>query len=155
TADVFRSARIRRLHADPRGRLLRARRPVPLAARRRAHAGGGRMTRGVSQIVRFNWPFYAAALAVAAIAAWIPLLRPLAALAIFWPGGSLVVSWLVYAGSRLSRWTWAADPLGFRPRAWINLHAGLDESTPALRRVLPRGGDRAFDFYDAREMNEP
>ena len=77
---VLRSARLPRLHADPgrgvsrrRHRLpVGTRRPLSRSARRAqprrchdSHPPGCRVTRGVRQIVRFNWPFYALAAAVA------------------------------------------------------------------------------------------
>ena len=40
-----------------------------------------------------------------------------------------------------------------RPARWLNLHAGLDESTPALRRLLG-GSGRTFDIYRADAMPE-
>ena len=54
-------------------------------------------------------------------------------------------------------WTWIETRSASRRRTWVNLHAGLDESTPALRRAVPgvrrprvrllrrRGDDRALD----------
>lgn len=123
------------------------------------------MTRGVRQIVRFNWPFYAAAsgaasmATVAGIVFRVPgavrvFLFGSAGLAFFWLAGSLAASWVVYDRSRLMQWDWILAALGFRPRAWINMHAGLDESTPALRKLAGPHG-RVFDFYDSVEMDEP
>ena len=39
------------------------------------------------------------------------------------------------------RWDWLPRALGFQPGAWINIHAGLDESTPALRALFRRAAD--------------
>jgi SAM-dependent methyltransferase len=77
-----------------------------------------------------------------------------ASLAIFWLIASLVVSHIVYDRSTLRRWTWIESALGFTPARWINLHAGLDESTPALRRLFPSSTSRVLDFFDAAEMTE-
>lgn len=123
------------------------------------------MTRGVRQIVRFNWPFYAAAVVAVAVAmsaiGRIPLVgaaRSLAYLgcgvAMFWLVGSLAASWMVYDRSPLMHWQWIRPALGFQPRSWINIHVGLDESTPALRAVLGGAAGRAFDIFDPLEMTE-
>jgi SAM-dependent methyltransferase len=117
-------------------------------------------------IIRFNWPYYAAA-GVALVAvpfllsrltlpAWMRIaayvsLTPMAA----WLAASIVVSWIVYDRSRLMDWDWVLQALGFSPKSWINLHAGHDESSVALTRIFPGASGRVFDIYDAREMTEP
>ena len=122
--------------------------------------------RGLKQIVRFNWPFYAAAIAGAAITPiaaaqlplpWVPraLADAVAALAALWIVASLAASWIVYDCSRLMEWDWVLQAVGFSPKSWINLHAGLDESTPALRAMFKDASGRVFDIFDAREMTEP
>lgn len=124
------------------------------------------MTRGVRQIVRFNWPFYSAAtmaLVVAAMAiARLPLntaarlaLYAATALPAIWIVSSLVASWIVYDRSGLMRWDWIRQALHFEPDAWINIHAGLDESTMALRALFGRARWRVFDIFDPIEMTEP
>ena len=124
------------------------------------------MTRGVRQIVRFNWPFYVAALlsivAVSGVAGRLPLpagaraaLYAATALSAFWIAGSLVASWIVYDRSDLMRWTWIGRALDRTPATWINIHAGLDESTEALRSLFTAGRGRVFDIFDATEMTEP
>jgi SAM-dependent methyltransferase len=120
----------------------------------------------VFQIVRFNWPFYAGASAAIALAMPVVAGLPVAAevraglylatgLAAFWILASLAVSWVVYDRSPLMRWGWIPPALGARPSRWINMHAGLDESTPALRRLFPGARGRVFDLFDASEMREP
>jgi SAM-dependent methyltransferase len=122
---------------------------------------------GVAQIFRFNWTFYVigttaivAALVLVTIgdptlprAARVVLLIGIA-LAAFWLVASLVVSHVVYDRSRLRTWSWIGPALGIVPRRWINLHAGLDESTPALRELFPDSAGRVFDIFDAAEMTE-
>ena len=119
------------------------------------------MTRGVRQIVRFNWPFYAVAAAALALAplaiARLPLpssLRAVAALAGLWVATSLIASWIVYDRSPLMRWDWLPRALGFQPGAWINIHSGLDESTPALRALFSGTRGRVFDMFDPLQMTE-
>jgi SAM-dependent methyltransferase len=124
------------------------------------------MTRGVRQIVRFNWPFYAAAGAALALApaAIARLALPSAvrvvlyagtALAALWVVTSLIASWFIYDRSPLMRWDWLPRALGFQPGAWINIHSGLDESTPALRALFGAARGRVFDMFDPGEMTEP
>jgi len=118
------------------------------------------------QIVRFNWPFYAAAALVTAAAPlvmprlppvwWLRLPAALAfALVAMWLAASLVASWVVYDRSRLMQWDWVLQALGFRPRAWINIHSGHDESSEALRRIFDGAGGRVFDIFSPSEMTEP
>ena len=124
------------------------------------------MTHGVRQIVRFNWPFYAlagVALLVAPPAiAHLPLpgaarafLYAVTGLAGLWIASSLVASWIVYDRSPLMRWDWLPRALGFTPGAWINIHSGLDESTPALRALFGAEHGRVFDMFDPVQMTEP
>ncbi len=118
------------------------------------------------QIVRFNWPFYAAALAVVAIAPIVIPRLPLGpwmkvplygatGLVAMWLVASLAASWIVYDRSRLMDWDWILQALGFHPASWINIHAGHDESTPALRALFRDAQGRVFDIYDPEEMTEP
>ena len=118
-----------------------------------------------SQIVRFNWPYYAAAAAGAAgglaLAPRLPLdwMRYVVyagtTLVLAWLVASLVVSWVLYDRSRLMDWDWVLQALGFTPSAWINLHAGHDESSLALQRIFPATRGRVFDIYDPAAMTQP
>jgi SAM-dependent methyltransferase len=123
------------------------------------------MIRGVRQIVRFNWPFYAVAIAAVAIAP--PAIARLAvpaavrfalyaatALAGIWVLTSLAASWIVYDRSPLMRWDWLPRALGFTPGAWINIHAGVDESTPTVRALFGAARGRVFDMFSARDTTE-
>jgi SAM-dependent methyltransferase len=118
------------------------------------------------QIVRFNWPFYAAAAAVVCgtpfaapylpSAWWIRAPAYLGAgLVATWLLASLVASWIVYDRSRLMEWDWVLQALGFRPKSWINIHAGHDESSEALRRLFAGASGRVFDIFAPEEMTEP
>jgi SAM-dependent methyltransferase len=124
------------------------------------------MMRGVRQIVRFNWPFYAAAALIVIVAP--PVVQRLApavwirvpvygatGLVALWLVTSLAASWIVYDRSRLMRWDWVLQALGFSPGSWINIHSGLDESTPALRTIFKGARGRVFDMFDPGEMTEP
>jgi SAM-dependent methyltransferase len=118
------------------------------------------------QIIQFNWPFYAGATAITASAplvvphlsstTWIRV--PVAigiALVAMWLVASLVVSWVVYDRSRLMRWDWVLQALGFDPLSWVNIHAGHDESSEALQRLFRNARGRVFDIFSPSEMTEP
>ena len=83
------------------------------------------------------------------------LLYAATGLSALWIVGSLVASWIVYDRSPLMRWQWIRLALGFEPARWINIHAGLDESTPALRALFTGAAGRVFDMFDPAEMTEP
>jgi SAM-dependent methyltransferase len=119
-----------------------------------------------SRIVRFNWPFYVLALVVMAaapamisglpVAPWLrAILYAGPAMVAFWLAASLAASWIVYDGSRLMEWDWVLQALGFHPASWINIHAGHDDSTLALRHVFNGAPGRVFDIFDPVEMTEP
>jgi hypothetical protein len=122
--------------------------------------------RGAARIVQFNWPFYGGAVAavlVAAVAAsslpagsWLRLaLHAATAIAAFWMVASIAVSWMVYDQSPLMRGTWIPAAIGFRPRSWMVIAAGFDDTTPVLRTALAGSHGRAFDIYDPAVMTEP
>lgn len=100
---------------------------------------------GALQIIGFNWPMYATAVVVMAALGWlgfadsapratrVPALVGLAITAYF-TIASVAVSHYVYDRSRLYRWDWIDACIPGVPARWVNLHAGLDESTAALER---------------------
>ena len=120
---------------------------------------------GTLQILRFNGPFYVFA-GVAAIVgilvlrlvrfpAPLPFLGAFGiALVLWWVVASIVASWYTYDFSPLMKWQWVPGLLPRKPTHWVNLHAGLDESTPALQHLLGGSGE-VWDFYDAQTMTEP
>lgn len=121
---------------------------------------------GVVKIVRFNIGFYALSvgglLGVGVLLALhvLPHLLAVAlacgaALMAFWTVSSLVVSYWVYDHAGVTRWQWLPAALPFQPRRWVNVHAGLDESTASLKVMLPGTESLVVDIYDAEEMTEP
>jgi SAM-dependent methyltransferase len=121
---------------------------------------------GVVKIVRFNVQFYvlsAAVLAGVGVLIASEKLGPLvevmvqssAAVVAFWTLSSLFVSWYVYDYTGVTRWQWLPSRLPVVPHRWANIHAGLDESTSALRQLLPGTEGSAVDIYDPGEMTEP
>lgn len=120
---------------------------------------------GVRQIIRFNWRFYlagAVALTVGALGLLLIKVSPLwesigllcLGVAAFWMGMSLVASHWVYDRSIICKWTWIADHLPRTPRRWANIHAGLDESSAALKELFPGTRGEILDIFDPREMTE-
>lgn len=121
---------------------------------------------GVSNIVRFNWGYYAtsalalgAAILIFSIQA-VPWWLRAAALCggiclVFWTCSSLLVSWYVYDVAGVMRWEWIRDRLKLAPSRWANIHAGLDQSTASLRRLFPGSQGVVIDIYDPKTMTEP
>ena len=120
---------------------------------------------GVGEVFRFNWPRYVAAAVV--IAGSLFALQTLRlpdslrmacclglALVIWWSAASLVASYWVYDGSSLMRWQWIKQELPAPPRQWLNIHAGLDESTPQFRDFWPNASGQTVDIFAPTEMTE-
>ncbi len=114
---------------------------------------------GVANIVRFNWPMYAGAVAVIGTGLVITRLAALPRLlarmimtglfgAAFTIFSSLVVSFWIYDRSPLYGWKWLGKFVSRPPRRIVNVHAGFDESTAALRRLYPEAEMAVLDFYD-------
>lgn len=121
---------------------------------------------GVLSILQYNWHFYAASLcALVGIGAllWFRLLPRAgevvligaAILTAFWFLSSLLVSYYVYDYSGVTRWNWIPRILSFPPQQWLNIHAGLDESTIILTQLFPNTQYMVVDIYDPQEMTEP
>jgi SAM-dependent methyltransferase len=118
---------------------------------------------GVLQILRFNRRFYltsiagiTAALLVASQAspAWRAMLQGGCLLALFWTCSSLLVSYYVYDWFPLYQFNWLARLLPEAPGHWVNIHAGLDETSHLLSTLFPSAGGRVLDIYDPHEMTE-
>ena len=121
---------------------------------------------GVLSILQYNWHFYAASLcALVGIGAllWFRLLPRAgealligaATLTAFWSLSSLLVSYYVYDNRGVTRWNWIPGILSFPPQRWLNIHAGLDESTLILTQFFPNTRYMVVDIYDPQEMTEP
>jgi ubiquinone/menaquinone biosynthesis C-methylase UbiE len=120
---------------------------------------------GVLGILQYNAHYYAASLcAMLGIGTllWFrilppggkPILTGAAAIAVFWSLGSLVASYYVYDYVGVTRWNWISRMLLSAPHKWLNIHAGLDESTAILIQLFPNTEHVVLDIYDSREMTE-
>lgn len=116
---------------------------------------------GVCNILRFNWPFFALALAIllglilgalltSGVLRWLLVAAVFAALlpvAI-----SLFVSWWVYDHSNLYRLDWLDNIPQLKLGRVLNIHAGFDETSALL---APRVDALiVFDFYDSSVHTE-
>ncbi|HYC58129.1 MAG TPA: methyltransferase [Thermoanaerobaculia bacterium] len=116
---------------------------------------------GVANILRFNWPQYAAA-AFVIVASAILFARldgteaMLAAaafvIALYFVAASLLASWTVYDHSPIYDWTWLRAHAG-DAHTIINVHAGFDETTDGVGRALQRNV-HPFAFYDPASNTE-
>ena len=130
------------------------------------NSGGRSNYEGVAKIIRFNTRFYIGSAAGLTAAMLVLKLFPLplwlragvilaTALMLFWTLSSILVSWYVYDHAGVMRWEWLRPSLRHEPQRWANIHAGLDESTAWLRRLLPGTDGIVVDIYDPRTMTEP
>jgi SAM-dependent methyltransferase len=123
--------------------------------------------RGVLQIVRFNWPQYAAGFAASVAAlllAYAVEIPPLthgvllsgAVAALWWLVASLVASYWIYDWSPLTRWAWLARHLELNqsPARILNIHSGYDDTTAALRPLFPHAAVVSIDLFDPGRMTE-
>jgi SAM-dependent methyltransferase len=119
---------------------------------------------GVRQIFAYNRSFYLATVAGLAAAFLLSLFLPspfgrllsaAASVALFWLSSSLLVSHVIYDRSGLYESAWLRRVLQNRPQRWIQIHAGLDETSELLAAAFPAAEERVVDIYDPREMTEP
>ena len=119
---------------------------------------------GVAEVIRFNWPYYVLAATVViaggALAARTHSILALilwagVILAGYWALASVLVTFYVYDVSELNSWEWLARLLGSKPVTWANFHAGLDETSEALKVLFPASTAQVFDIYDSSLMTEP
>lgn len=116
---------------------------------------------GVLQIAQYNRHLYARGIICVGIAialAIVPALRlPMltaSAFATFWICSSLLVSYYVYDRSGLYELDWLPAMVGHSPRRWVNIHAGLDETSGRIAELFPAAERSVLDIYDPGEMTE-
>jgi SAM-dependent methyltransferase len=115
---------------------------------------------GVAEIINYNREFYllvtVGLLTALTVSFWLPYpLRALAfavtVVAALWIFISLAVSHYVYDLSPLYSLSW----LTMYPKYWVNIHSGLDQTTPLLQRKLTGSNFAVFDMFDPEQMTEP
>lgn len=117
---------------------------------------------GVARILRFNWPWYAGALVVttvgiAALGWWLPpgpwptLAAAGLGLANGWLLLSLAVSHHIYDRSAIARGGWLDLPAA----NVVVVHAGHDEASAHVARLLPGAGRHVFDIFDPARRASP
>ncbi|HEV2132853.1 MAG TPA: class I SAM-dependent methyltransferase [Terracidiphilus sp.] len=118
---------------------------------------------GVRQILRFNWPKYAAAAAITGAVTFVAPLLPMSAgfvlLAaslpvVFWTASSLLISHYVYDRSHLYDFSWLPLVLKISPKHWLNVHCGLDETSALLAARFPDAAGEIVDIFDPCAMTE-
>jgi hypothetical protein len=111
---------------------------------------------GVRQILIFHRRMYlGTALGAAAVITVAPRFGWVAAPALLWLVASIAVSHYVYDRSPLYAMNWLRNCLPQDPRTWIQLHAGLDETSATITSMFPGARGKVFDIFDPAEMTEP
>ena len=119
----------------------------------------------MTQILRFNWPWYVAAASVMLafvlpprlprMPAFLPILCYVsAACALFWTAAALLVSHWIYDLSPLRQWKWILEEFRNQPTTIANIHAGFDESTNSLKSLFPGSALQVWDIYDPAVMSQ-
>jgi len=122
--------------------------------------------KGMFQILLYNWPHYlwSSLTGIAGVAAVIALPLPVevkaaAIVAIGigfgWLTCSLWASHHIYDASKLYEFRWVKQLLSPRPKRWVNIHAGLDETSLKLLDIFPTESATVLDIYDPITMSEP
>jgi hypothetical protein len=113
--------------------------------------------KGVTQIVMFNWPLYAAAIGSAALALAAKPLLPESLQALLLVAVvlglasmclSLIASWYVYDLTNLYKFDYLPALPNKKGLRIANIHAGFDETTEALTLRFPNAVIDTYDFYD-------
>jgi len=73
---------------------------------------------------------------------------------LFWLCSSLLVSHYVYDRSPLYDLNWVRRELPKAPQRWINVHAGVDETSQLLAQLFPTAVGEMLDIHDHEEMTE-
>jgi len=114
---------------------------------------------GVGKILRYNWPWYAGAVALTGLWAMVPAtawwsLPMLVAVSLGngWLLLSLVVSHVIYDRSAIAHGGWLK---GYAAAHVVVLHAGHDEASGPVRRLLPAAQVITFDVHDPQRRTSP
>ncbi len=117
---------------------------------------------GVSNIIRFNWHFYAIALALIVIISSVKNFLPpnlsiltytILTLALFSIIISLSVSYYIYDHSNLYSFEWLQNEV-LKGEEIVNINAGFDETSAILAKKFPTANLKVLDFYDPIKHTE-
>lgn len=116
---------------------------------------------GMLNVIRFNWPFFAFAIALTVfilLCGWyFPFNLGLQAVFIgfVWCGVtlSLVISHWVYDRSDLYRFGWLR--LNKNPQSILTINAGFDETSALIKRKIPSAEVLIADIYNEEIHSEP
>jgi hypothetical protein len=118
---------------------------------------------GVTNIIRFNWHFYAVAITLIALLSFSHffLLKEyfagvnlLAALIFCSTAISLLVSYYVYDYSNLYDFEWLNSLKIKNKNVIANIHAGFDETSIIIKNFFPDSRLNVFDFYNPKNHTE-
>lgn len=118
---------------------------------------------GVTNIVRFNWHFFLAAVIASIVALFVSSFLPglfaslakIGALAtLLTTTVSLVISWFIYDRSDLYSLNWMKEIKVQKSSAIVNINAGLDEISQILEEQNPAAEHIIWDFYDESKHTE-
>ncbi|MFN0277090.1 MAG: class I SAM-dependent methyltransferase [Pyrinomonadaceae bacterium] len=118
---------------------------------------------GVSNIVRFNWPFYMLSVSALITLSFVyffstGILSMLAGIFLvmtaFATFSSLFVSWYIYDLSELYSLNWLGD-VGAGDIAIVNINAGFDETSVLLSERYKGAELIVYDFFDPLKHTEP
>lgn len=118
---------------------------------------------GITNIIRFNWHYYAIAFILISILLlirnYLPhqlnigvrVIIPLIILSIII---SLCVSWYIYDHSNLYSLDWLNELKISPGQQLVNINAGFDETSLLLSKKYPNAKLSVFDFYDPKKHTE-
>lgn len=108
---------------------------------------------GVTNIIRFNWHYYAIILLISVLLLIRPEWYKTLGISLLYTAMliSLVVSYYIYDHSNLYSLNWL-PPLP--PGTIVNIHAGFDETSALLAAKYPDAQLVVFDFYDPEKHTE-
>src|SRR5947207_3595667 len=119
-----------------------------------------------ARIAGYSWPLYVAA-GVAVVGGAVLACLPGVPLPLRWLGGAgaVIAGWFACASfwafhamfdrSELLRGQWLKEELPHEPGRWVQVNAGLEETTLPMAEVFPEAEGKTLDLYDPAVMTEP
>jgi SAM-dependent methyltransferase len=118
------------------------------------------------RIAGYNWPLYAAAavavtvavsiLLLPAMPAWLKCLAAIGIVVALWyTCASFWAFHLMFDRSGLLTGEWLLKAFPVAPKHWVEINAGLAETTIPLQNVFPEAQGTRLDIFDPASMTEP